>query len=106
MDSDDWNTVYVSHIDNDIAVYYGPFANKLAKKDDVKVPNLAAENIQALEEFQTRLFNILEKHVNTTSTDVLMPYIGIRVFNQYHGDIIINMTHIHGVPIIRIHICK
>jgi hypothetical protein len=37
----------------------------LAKKDDVKVPNLAAENIQALEEFQTRLFNILEKHVNT-----------------------------------------
>jgi hypothetical protein len=39
---------------------------------------LAAENIQALEEFQTRLFNILEKHVNTTSTDVLMPYIGIR----------------------------
>jgi hypothetical protein len=31
MNSDDWNTVYVSHIDNDIAVYYGPFANKLSK---------------------------------------------------------------------------
>ena len=83
MNSDDWNTVYVSHIDNDIAVYYGPFANKLSKKDDVKIPNLAAENIQALEEFQTRLFNVLEKHVNVTSTDVLIPYIGIRVFNQY-----------------------
>ena len=82
MDSDDWNTVYVSHIDNDIAVYYGPFANKLTK-GEVTVPDLAIENIQILEEFQTRLFKVLKKHVNTTSIDTLMPYIGIRMFNQY-----------------------
>jgi hypothetical protein len=38
-------------------------------------------NSGRIQEFQTRLFNVLEKHVNVTSTDVLIPYIGIR--DQY-----------------------
>ncbi|CAC9592489.1 hypothetical protein [uncultured Gammaproteobacteria bacterium] len=86
MDSDDWNTVYVSCIDDDIAVYYGPFINKPSRSDIAKI-NLLPETIGVLEEFETHLFELLTKFSSYNSGDyvanIAIPYIGIRVFNQY-----------------------
>ncbi|SFV88902.1 Insecticidal toxin complex protein TccB3 [hydrothermal vent metagenome] len=83
MDSDEWNTVYVNSMGDNIVLYYGPFVNKVVDSS-IKAPQeLYVESIDILEDFQMRLFDLLEKRIGVPSVDSHIPYINIRVFNQY-----------------------
>ncbi|SFV87146.1 hypothetical protein MNB_SUP05-SYMBIONT-4-129 [hydrothermal vent metagenome] len=93
MDSDKWNTVYVSEVEGDIIVYYGPTLTPVNESDALSPKaGMLVEEIPELVDFQEHLLKVLLKYNNfarlnfavlgSICADNFVPYIDTKVFNE------------------------